>query len=99
MIKMSNTKLSYDLINRFDKRVPRYTSYPTVPNWTDKFGPQDYISELISRSESDDPLSIYIHIPFCIRRCLFCACTTMVTSRPEKPEKYLEVLKLEIKRT
>lgn len=96
---MSNTKLSYDLINRFDKRVPRYTSYPTVPNWNEEFGPHDYISELISRSESDDPLSIYIHIPFCVRRCLFCACTTMITSRPEKPAKYLEILKLEIKRT
>jgi len=96
---MSTTQLSYDLINRFDKRVPRYTSYPTVPTWTDQFGPHDYISELISRSESDDPLSIYIHIPFCVRRCLFCACTTLITNRPEKPQKYLEIMKLEIKKT
>lgn len=99
MKEMSKTQLSYDLINRFDKRVPRYTSYPTVPNWSEEFGPKDYISELITRSESNDPLSIYVHIPFCVRRCLFCACTTMVTNRADKPEKYLDVLKLEIQKT
>ncbi|MHA2099034.1 MAG: oxygen-independent coproporphyrinogen III oxidase [Candidatus Kariarchaeaceae archaeon] len=96
---MSRTKLSYELIDRFDKRVPRYTSYPTVPNWSVDFGPQDYISSLIERSESNDPLSVYIHIPFCIRRCLFCACTTLITQRQDKPEKYMEYLKLEIKKT
>ncbi|OLS24052.1 MAG: Oxygen-independent coproporphyrinogen-III oxidase [Candidatus Heimdallarchaeota archaeon LC_2] len=96
---MDATKLSYELINRFDKRVPRYTSYPTVPNWTEKFGPKDYISDLVTRSEFEDPLSIYVHIPFCIRRCLFCACTVLVTQRVDRPEKYLEYLKLEIDKT
>ena len=96
---MDATKLSYELINRFDKRVPRYTSYPTVPNWTEKFGPKDYISDLVTRSEFEDPLSIYVHIPFCIRRCLFCACTVLVTQRADRPEKYLEYLKLEIDKT
>lgn len=96
---MSTTEISYELINRFDKRVPRYTSYPTVPNWTDTFGPKDYISELGNRSESEEPLSIYIHIPFCIRRCLFCACTVLITKRPDRPEKYLKYLKLEIEKT
>lgn len=87
---------SIDLINKYDLRVPRYTSYPTVPNWGNDFNIENYKDELKSSSKSDDPISLYFHIPFCIRRCLFCACNVLVTKRKDRVERYLSYLKKEI---
>ena len=56
-----------DLIRRYDKAGPRYTSYPTADRFHDGFGPADYVNALVTRNHerSDDPLSVYVHIPFC----------------------------------
>jgi len=81
-----------DLLYKYDRPGPRYTSYPTVPEWSDTFGPENYIEALNRASESTDPLSLYIHIPFCKMRCFYCGCNTTITSNPEKPKEYLEAL-------
>ncbi len=88
-----------DLISRFDLRVPRYTSYPTVPAWNNDVKPADYIQMLKDIGKSDPPLSIYVHIPFCIRRCLFCACNMIVTKKEERAKRYLRYLLMEIEKT
>lgn len=55
--------------------LPRHTSYPTPPAWTDQFGPYEY-REALGRSVADRrPLSIYVHVPYCERLCYYCACT------------------------
>ncbi len=89
-------EITPELIERYDLHVPRYTSYPTVPNWSKEFKPTGFIDMIDEASHKKEPLSLYIHIPFCIRRCLFCACNVLITRREDKVKKYLLYLKKEI---
>ncbi len=86
-----------ELIEKYDLQVPRYTSYPTVPNWSKKLGYSEYLAMLKETFYKNDSLSIYIHIPFCSRRCLFCACNVLVTQRKDRVDKYLHYLKKEMR--
>ena len=76
--------------------MPRYTSYPTVPNWKSEYGPQDHLKQLKEIALKNDPLSMYIHIPFCTRRCLFCACNVLISNNKKRVDQYLSSLKKEI---
>ncbi len=79
----------------FDARVPRYTSYPTAPQFSDAIGPaatEAWLSEMPARSR----ISLYIHVPFCRRLCWFCACRTQGTATLGPVEAYVESLKREI---
>ncbi|MDR3415178.1 MAG: oxygen-independent coproporphyrinogen III oxidase [Nevskia sp.] len=88
---------SLDLIRSYDLNGPRYTSYPTALQFTPQFGLNDYL-EAAARSNAhgaDAPLSLYVHIPFCISPCFYCACTKIITSRNSMAEDYLKRLELE----
>jgi oxygen-independent coproporphyrinogen-3 oxidase len=60
-------------------RVPRYTSYPTAPHFSAAVDEIQYRSWL--RALLDEPVSIYLHIPFCREMCWYCGCHTTVTRR------------------
>ena len=63
----------FDLIERHARPVPRYTSYPTVPFWDTGFGEADYVDALDDVGEDPGrPLSVYVHLPFCGKRCYYC---------------------------
>jgi len=93
--------LTTDLLRRYDVAGPRYTSYPTAPAWSDDFGPADYAA-LLARSnapESDGgvrPLSLYSHLPFCERLCLFCGCNAVINPSHTQSDAYLATLKRDI---
>ncbi len=71
------------LIAKYDRPVPRYTSYPTAPHFSAEVTPAVYAGWL--RALPDDAaLSLYLHVPFCASLCLFCACHTTV-ARQEGP--------------
>ncbi len=79
----------------FDAKVPRYTSYPTAPHFSNDVGSElfgRWISEIPENSE----VSLYIHVPFCRRLCWFCACRTQGTSSASPVASYLETLKQEL---
>lgn len=85
-----------DLLKRYDKSGPRYTSYPTAVQFHDGFGEEDYRrqvaqSNALSRAASKPtPLSLYFHIPFCDTVCFYCGCSKIATKDRSKAEPYLE---------
>jgi len=86
------------LLLRYGGAGPRYTSYPTVPEWSREFGPQDATAAFERAALSREPLSLYVHLPFCRELCLYCGCTVQITRRAELVEDYLDALELEIAR-
>ncbi|MCJ7556874.1 MAG: oxygen-independent coproporphyrinogen III oxidase [Gammaproteobacteria bacterium] len=88
---MNKVKFDQELIQRYGGRGPRYTSYPTAVQFHSGFGEQDY-REAVERTNAmpiPDPLSIYVHIPFCHSLCYYCGCTKIVTRNQERAERYL----------
>ena len=85
-----------DLIARYDGRVPRYTSYPTAPNFSPATGPDDYAAWLAALP-ADATLSLYLHVPFCDRLCLYCGCNTSVVRQDEPRRAYAELLQRELR--
>lgn len=86
-----------DLVRKYDRPGPRYTSYPTAPQFRPDFGSGQY-AELLARSRRDPlPLSLYVHVPFCVQRCFFCGCNVVTTRNRERGRGYLEMLEREMR--
>ncbi len=79
----------------FDARVPRYTSYPTAPQFSAAVGPDDF-ADWIRAIPANTEISLYLHVPFCRRLCWFCACRTQGTVSDDPVRAYAKVLKAEI---
>lgn len=86
-------------LNQQHHTLPRYTSYPTVPNWNmEQFNEQSFYDTLkVSYWESCKEVSLYIHLPFCESLCTYCACNTHITKNHEVEEKYISYLHKEWK--
>lgn len=80
---------------KYSKPGPRYTSYPTAPEFSEAFT-QDDLKEFYKNQSDDRPLSLYIHMPFCRSACYFCGCNTIFTSKEDKKTRYIEYLKKEL---
>jgi len=87
-----------DLIARYDKPGPRYTSYPPATEFHDRVSESDYRDWARQSNEEliPKPLSLYVHIPFCSSVCYFCGCNNAIIEHRDKVEPYLEDLHREI---
>ena len=84
-----------DLLLKHDGMVPRYTSYPTAPHFSPDVDAAVYAGWL-REIPADQPLSLYLHVPFCDTMCWFCGCQTKVVNRYQPVASYLEILNREI---
>src|SRR6476661_1114389 len=83
------------LIAKYDRAVPRYTSYPTAPHFSTSVDGGIY-AHWLRTIPRDAALSLYLHVPFCASLCRFCACHTTVVNHPEPLESYARALLDEI---
>ncbi len=84
-----------DLIKKYDHAGPRYTSYPTAPQFHDGFGPEQYREIAQATNAEGNPLSLYFHIPFCDTVCFYCACNKIPTKDRARADDYLDHLERE----
>ena len=89
-------KFDLDLIKRYDKSGPRYTSYPTALELHEGFGDAEYRQHIAKSNAAGGPLSLYLHIPFCDTICFYCACNKIVTKNRAHSVPYLQNLLSEI---
>jgi oxygen-independent coproporphyrinogen III oxidase len=89
--------VSADLLRRYDRPGPRYTSYPTAVEFTPVFDAAAYEARLVAAAGAkDEPLSLYLHLPFCEERCTFCGCMVVITKKREVAQHYLEYVHREL---
>ena len=82
-----------DLFSKYDVPAPRYTSYPTVPFWSDPPTTDQWLHELeVACSDEQATWSLYLHLPFCETLCTFCACNTVITRDHQREESYIKLL-------
>ncbi|HUC42786.1 MAG TPA: oxygen-independent coproporphyrinogen III oxidase [Candidatus Sulfotelmatobacter sp.] len=89
-------RITVDLLRKYDRPGPRYTSYPTAVEFASTFGPAQYVSRLEEADRTEAPLSLYTHLPFCEHRCTFCGCHVVITQDPAVVTRYLGYLHREI---
>ena len=87
---------SPELIRKYDRPGPRYTSYPTAPEWSDGFKADQYLGHLARADGEPGPLSVYVHLPFCREMCRFCGCNVVATHDRSRADAYLELLEKEV---
>lgn len=86
------------LVHKYNKAVPRYTSYPPVPEWNNKLNQQAEWLQILGediRSAAGEGISLYIHLPFCESLCTYCGCNKRITQRHEMEQPYVEAIKKE----
>jgi oxygen-independent coproporphyrinogen-3 oxidase len=93
---MKEPIMSNPLVAKYgETRLPRYTSYPTAPAFSSAIGPDVYV-EALAHLEQDQPVSLYLHVPFCRSMCWYCGCHTTVTKQDRPILEYLDVMHQEI---
>ena len=87
-----------ELVRRYDQPGPRYTSYPTAPQFTEAFCEADLRAQAAASGANRAPLSLYVHVPFCESPCFYCGCNRIITRERARAERYVGHLALEIER-
>lgn len=87
------------LVEKYDVPGPFYTSYPAVSCWTGDFKNAKYREALIEvfSKEPNQPVSLYVHFPFCEKLCYYCCCTASITKNRDKIRHFLEYLMKELR--
>ena len=90
-------EVDIELIKKYNRPGPRYTSYPTAPHFNESVNGNEWKRQIqLNNETAKRDLSLYFHLPFCDTLCWFCGCTTVVTRNIDKIEEYLRYLYKEI---
>src|SRR5690625_5148167 len=93
---LSTLQLDPVLLRKYDVRGPRYTSYPTAPQFSPAMDQAAYRELARAAGQKDAPLSLYVHIPFCRTICFYCGCNKVITANYSRAEAYLAQLQREM---
>ncbi|HKH60909.1 MAG TPA: oxygen-independent coproporphyrinogen III oxidase [Flavitalea sp.] len=88
------------LIKKYNRPIPRYTSYPTVPFWNDQIertGWENAFTSQFDKENHTNGISLYIHLPFCESLCTYCGCNKKITTNHSVEEAYLLAIEREWK--
>ena len=85
-----------ELLRRYERPGPRYTSYPTVQQFSAAFGAAQLRATATQSNRAARPLSLYVHVPFCSSPCFYCGCNRIITRDLAKGERYAEYLLREL---
>lgn len=91
--------IPHDLVSKYATRGPRYTSYPTAPQFRDDVDPAS-IADRWKNGNAANPcpgLSLYFHVPFCRERCWFCGCHVVIARNKDRGTPYVEALLAEMR--
>jgi oxygen-independent coproporphyrinogen-3 oxidase len=93
-------EINLDLLKKYDRPGPRYTSYPTAPQFTEAFSAAEFQQEIVESDliadGRDTDLSLYFHIPFCDTLCYFCGCHMLITHNRDRIDEYVNYLTREM---
>ncbi len=93
MTRKDASRPSSQLLDKYDVPVPRYTSYPTVPYWSNDPTTEQWLDELRkAAAKPDASWAVYIHIPFCETLCTFCGCNNVITRNHQREEPYVRLI-------
>ena len=86
-----------EFFKKYDVPAPRYTSYPTVPYWSDSPSTEEWLGSLVKAfSQSQTTWSMYVHIPYCETLCTFCGCNTVITRNHDREQPYVDMILKEL---
>ena len=98
MSELMRPTFDLELIEKYGGEGPRYTSYPTAPQFTDQFGADDYFQAMAESNRMPIPadLSLYVHVPFCANPCFYCGCNRVITRSVTAGDQFLASLEREL---
>ena len=83
-----------ELLAKFDHPLPRYTSYPPIPTWSDN--PAAARRRIFETAAADRTVAMYVHLPFCSSLCYYCACNRYITKDATIADRYLDAVEFEL---
>jgi len=94
---LSHAEPAFELVRKYNVPGPRYTSYPTAPQFSAEVDRHALFEEIaLDNRDSRRPLSLYFHLPFCESLCWYCGCNTVITTRRESAAEYVDLLRKEL---
>ncbi len=84
-----------EILERYGRPVPRYTSYPTAPHWQPGVAAETY-RDWLATIGNGDQCSLYFHVPYCTDMCWYCGCHTKIVKQYQPVANYAAVLRQEV---
>lgn len=85
--------MHYELVEKYNVAVPRYTSYPPVPNWSGQQTKREWLDHIgLCLRNNEEGISLYIHLPYCEQLCTYCGCNKRITKNHAVEEPYIQKL-------